>query len=231
MIWNGWELVFPLAEWDGHTWYGGHFGSGREPSSAVYIPDVNGRMHAGYDFGCPMRTHLYAIADGTVTQVGYNSGAGNFVVIRHQSPWGQTYWWRALHIDTGGTLVEEGQTLKAGDTYALAGTTGASAAPHLHAELTVASPYVHFSENKHVDIEYVVFGVPGRKGYQMITAEQQILKDLGYYDGVVDGIMGPKTEAAIRAHRTDSLKAGGDHRHKNTPPWKKYGGWVGVWGS
>jgi murein DD-endopeptidase MepM/ murein hydrolase activator NlpD len=174
-----------------------------------------------------MRTHLYAVADGEVTDIGYNSGAGNFVVIRHQSPWGQTYWWRALHIDYGGTLVEEGQTVKAGDVYALAGTTGASAAPHLHAELTIVPPYVHFTQNKHVDIEFVFFGVAGRKGYQMISAEQDALKAIGYYDGVVDGIMGPKTEDAIRRHRADAIKM--DHRHRNTPPWKRYGGWVGIW--
>lgn len=230
IIWEGWQLAWPLEEWDGKTWYGGHFGSGREPSSAVYDPSKNNRMHAGYDFGCPMRTPLYAIADGTVEDTGYNSGAGNYVVIRHESPWGQTYWWRALHIDNGGILVAVGQQLKRGEAYALAGTTGASAAPHLHAELTTAKPYVHFTENRHVDIEYVFFGDPGRKGFQMITAEQKALKALGYYDGVVDGIMGPKTEAAINAHRADSI-ADKNHRHRNTPPWKKLGGWVGTWGS
>lgn len=228
-MWNGWDLAWPLETWDGKTWFGGHFGSGREPSSAVYIPSKNNRMHAGYDFGCPMRTPLYAIADGIVTEVGWNAGAGNYVVIRHESPWGQTYWWRALHIDTGGTLVDEGDELKRGEVYAKAGTTGASAAPHLHAELTIVAPYVHFTENKHVDIEFVFFGVAGRKGYQMITAEQKALKELGYYDGVVDGIMGPKTEAAIVAHRADSLVLGSvDHRHKNRP-WAPLTGWVGKW--
>jgi murein DD-endopeptidase MepM/ murein hydrolase activator NlpD len=231
MEWNGWDLAFPIERWQGATWYGGHFGSGREPSSAVYDRFHNGRMHAGFDFGCNARTPLIAIADGEVVDVGYNSGAGNYVTLLHRAPWGTDYWFRALHIDWNGTLVTVGDTVPKGDTYALAGTTGASAANHLHAELTTAAPYVHHSENRHVDIEYVCFGIPGRKGTEMITAEQKALAALGYDVGVIDGIMGPKTEAAIAAHRADALKAGGqtDHRHRNTPPWKKLGGWVGKW--
>lgn len=222
--WNGWRLVFPIVNWQGSTWPGGHFGSARDPSGPVFIPGKTGRMHAGYDFGCAMREPLLAIADGVVTQTGYNSGAGNFVAIKHRAPWGQDYWFRALHIVNGGIKVREGQRVHAGEVYALAGSTGGSVAPHLHAELTIAEPYVPASAGKHVDIEFVFFGDSGRNGYHMTTEWQKILKKYGFYTGVVDGIPGPGTERALDAFAKKALEQTGgggaepvllNHRHKN----------------
>lgn len=226
--WEGWDLIFPMESWDGVTWYGGHFGSGREPSSEVYNPKENDRMHAGFDFGCKSGTPLFSMADGVVTEVGHNTGAGNYVVLEHISPWGTRYWYRALHILDGGTKVVTGQVVRAGDTIALAGSTGSSMAPHLHAELTIVPPYVHFTEDKHVDIEYVIFGKFGRKDSEMLTLFQKELKERGYYTGVVDGIMGPKSEAAMEGFISDSLERMKNHRHANRL-LRGMTGWVKVW--
>lgn len=46
---------------------------------------------------------------------------------------------------------------------------------------------------------------------QVITATQQKLKRLGYYDGVVDGQMGSQTSAAIRRYQlAENLKVTGE---------------------
>ena len=37
-------------------------------------------------------------------------------------------------------------------------------------------------------------------GYDTVAAVQQRLAELGYYRGVIDGIMGPQTRAAISAY-------------------------------
>jgi len=221
--WEGMTLVFPLVNWDGSTWCGGHYGSGREPSSVVYNPEANGRMHAGYDFGCPYREPLLALAAGTVTDLGYNTGAGNYVTIRHRHPAGFDFWARYLHIDWNGTVVRKGQIVEAGQIIAYAGTTGSSAAVHLHLDLTDAAPYVHWTEGHHIDVEWVLMGTPGRHGgIIMPTTVQKDLQDAGYYAGVIDGIWGPKSHAAYLASEAAQRCGGGgdgpvqDHRHHLT---------------
>jgi peptidoglycan hydrolase-like protein with peptidoglycan-binding domain len=48
-----------------------------------------------------------------------------------------------------------------------------------------------------------VTSVPGPKPASDVLAAQQRLKDRGYYAGPVDGVMGPDTEAAVRAYQRD----------------------------
>lgn len=237
VTWNGWELAFPIPEASPVIWYGGHFGSGREPSGVVYNPAENGRMHAGIDLACDLRTPMYSLADGDVTQVDtrweqgdHRVGGGNMVVVRHQAPWGSLYWHRILHIDNGGMRVKVGDKVKKGQLLALAGTTGASAGYHYHGELTIVKPWVDAKLNKHVDIEFVLTGKSGRKGYEMVTVIQQKLTEMGYDPGPVDGIMGEQTENALRDFMDDAVAPAGLRQHRHANRWAPKGGWVNVLG-
>jgi len=90
-----------------------------------------GRMHYGVDYaGCNRDTSL-SICDGVVRYArnGYNGGYGNLVVVRHFNGL-ETYY--AHHWSL---LVEEGDTVSAGDGIGIIGSTGRSTGPHLHFEV------------------------------------------------------------------------------------------------
>jgi murein DD-endopeptidase MepM/ murein hydrolase activator NlpD len=90
-----------------------------------------GTLHAGLDFAAPIGTPEYAAADGVVLRAGAASGFGLAVYVQHQNGDVTVYG----HMEQ--ILVEEGQTVRAGDTIALLGDAGQSTGPHLHFEVHV----------------------------------------------------------------------------------------------
>ncbi|WP_246625819.1 M23 family metallopeptidase [Modestobacter italicus] len=90
-----------------------------------------GTLHAGIDFAAPLGTPEYAAMDGVVVRAGAASGFGLAVYVQHENGDVTVYG----HMQE--ILVEEGQTVKAGDTIALLGNQGQSTGPHLHFEVHV----------------------------------------------------------------------------------------------
>jgi murein DD-endopeptidase MepM/ murein hydrolase activator NlpD len=90
-----------------------------------------GTLHGGLDFAAPIGTPERAAADGVVVRAGAASGFGLAVYVQHQNGDVTVYG----HMEE--ILVEEGQTVRAGDTIALLGNTGQSTGPHLHFEVHV----------------------------------------------------------------------------------------------
>jgi len=91
----------------------------------------HGRMHHGVDYaGCNKDTSL-SVWDGIVryADFGYNGGYGNLIIVRHFNGL-ETYY--AHHWDL---LVNEGDTVSAGDGLGIIGSTGHSTGPHLHFEV------------------------------------------------------------------------------------------------
>ena len=90
-----------------------------------------GRMHYGIDYAGCNRDTSRSVWDGVVryAERGYNGGYGNLVVVRHFNGL-ETYY--AHHWSL---LVEEGDTLSAGDGIGVIGSTGHSTGPHLHFEV------------------------------------------------------------------------------------------------
>lgn len=93
--------------------------------------DHSWRFHKGIDLGVPFGTPILSSNDGVVTFSGWDSGHGNMVVVDH----GEGVASRYCHASV--LYAELGDEVYAGDTIALAGSTGVSTGPHLHYELWV----------------------------------------------------------------------------------------------
>jgi murein DD-endopeptidase MepM/ murein hydrolase activator NlpD len=86
-------------------------------------------MHKGIDLAAPEGTEVFSVADGTVTDLGFDPIYGNYVLISHRDNWSSLYG-HLLSINT--TLRA---TVKAGAFIGKVGSTGQSTGPHLHFEL------------------------------------------------------------------------------------------------
>jgi murein DD-endopeptidase MepM/ murein hydrolase activator NlpD len=88
--------------------------------------------HAGIDLAAAYGTPIYATADGTVTDAGYNNGGyGNLVKIDH----GRGIETRYGHMSA--ILVRAGQRVARGQQIGRMGSTGRSTGSHLHYEVRV----------------------------------------------------------------------------------------------
>jgi len=86
-------------------------------------------FHRGIDLAAPMGTEIFAVADGVVTETGYNRVLGYFVRINHSRNWTSLYG----HMQRIGTTT--GTQVRAGTLIGWVGSTGLSTGPHLHFEL------------------------------------------------------------------------------------------------
>ncbi len=87
------------------------------------------KTHGGVDFGVPTGTSVIAVKSGKVSDVGYDSSYGYYVVIDH----GNGLKTRYAHNKTN--CVSVGQKVSAGQLIALSGNSGRSTGPHLHFEV------------------------------------------------------------------------------------------------
>jgi murein DD-endopeptidase MepM/ murein hydrolase activator NlpD len=86
------------------------------------------RNHNGVDIAVPAGTPVKPVLPGVVSYSGFRSGYGNEVIVVHDDGMITLY----AHNSTN--LVKEGESVSAGSTIALSGTTGRSTGPHLHFE-------------------------------------------------------------------------------------------------
>lgn len=92
--------------------------------------------HEGLDFMAPLGSEVYAVADGTVTEVRLDGNTnpmqfpyGNQVRIQHEEGYETIY----AHLDQ--VVVVRGQVVRTGQLIALADNTGHSSGSHLHLTL------------------------------------------------------------------------------------------------
>ncbi len=86
-------------------------------------------FHAGIDMAAPLGTQVYACKSGVVSQTGFNSTYGNFIIILHNG--NKT----SLYAHLSKIISKKGERVSTGQTIGLVGTTGASTGPHLHFEV------------------------------------------------------------------------------------------------
>jgi murein DD-endopeptidase MepM/ murein hydrolase activator NlpD len=85
--------------------------------------------HTGLDFAAPSGTPIKAVANGTVTSVGYDGSYGNKTVITLDD--GTELWF--CHQTS--YAVSSGQEVRAGEVIGYVGATGNVTGPHLHLEV------------------------------------------------------------------------------------------------
>lgn len=95
------------------------------------IERVRSGAHTGLDIATASGTPIVAAAGGTVKQASWCGSYGNLVVISHGNGV-ETYYAHCSRI-----LVSAGDTVNAGDTISLVGSTGNSTGPHLHFEVRI----------------------------------------------------------------------------------------------
>lgn len=177
------------------------FGMRKHPVDGVQ------KMHNGIDLvaksknGSTGTDYISAHSGGTVSGVGYNSSAGNYVRIKTAKNVVMYY----HHLKNMSTL-KEGQSVKRGDVIGYMGSTGKSTGAHLHFGIKVndqwvdPEPYLdkdYDEEVNTVDISVAVLK-RGAKG-ATVKALQALLIGYGHSCGTsgADGSFGAKTEEAV----------------------------------
>ncbi len=94
-----------------------------EVSRMHYGMDIDGYGHDGGD--------IVSCGDGVVTEVGYNNGYGNYIVVDHGNGV------QTLYAHMSGTAVSEGTAVNQGETIGYLGSTGMSTGTHCHLEVFV----------------------------------------------------------------------------------------------
>jgi murein DD-endopeptidase MepM/ murein hydrolase activator NlpD len=84
------------------------------------------RAHRGVDYGAPIGTPVWAVGDGTVTQVGWNGACGKQVTLRHRNGLETVYCHLSRVAVTAGATVAQKQVI------GWVGETGLATGPHLH---------------------------------------------------------------------------------------------------
>lgn len=115
--------------------------------------------HQGVDFGAPVGTPVYAVADGIVTSVGAQGPAlGKFSpTIKHKFRF-KTYYCTYAHVKK--SYVKAGDIVKMGQHIADVGVEGnAKSGPHLHFE---AQPTAFWQVGKGVNPKWI-FHYKGKK--------------------------------------------------------------------
>lgn len=95
------------------------------------------KAHNGVDYGTPVGTPVWSVADGTVTHAGWAGANGNLVCIRHMNAFETCY----AHLSK--VNVSRGQRVSQKQVVALSGNTGRSTGPHVHYALKRNGAYVN----------------------------------------------------------------------------------------
>ncbi|GAB2693999.1 peptidoglycan DD-metalloendopeptidase family protein [Paenibacillus thermoaerophilus] len=94
-------------------------------------------MHEGLDIDGKTGDDVYAAAEGTVLQTGFDSSRGHFIVIRHTAALQTIY----MHLSK--VLTKPGRTVKKGELIGRVGSTGRSTGSHLHYQVEVGGKPVN----------------------------------------------------------------------------------------
>jgi murein DD-endopeptidase MepM/ murein hydrolase activator NlpD len=96
------------------------------------------KMHTGVDWAAPNGTPIYASGNGTVEKVGWESGYGKYVRLRHTNGYETAYG----HMSGFARGIKAGVRVRQGQVIGYVGSTGLSTGPHVHYEIIVNGRFV-----------------------------------------------------------------------------------------
>ena len=155
------------------------------------------KPHTGADIGWyGTDDKVVAMASGKVVVPRYSNTAGNYIWIEHGNGYTTVY----SHLKS--ISVRNGQQVKQGQIIGIKGATGNSSGVHLHFEVIKHNTFTNDWSKK---LNPLLFFIDNT------TKEWQLwLKELGYYNGVVDGIYGDGTiKAVLDYQKKNKLSADG----------------------
>jgi murein DD-endopeptidase MepM/ murein hydrolase activator NlpD len=114
------EISGDLFGWPARGWISSWYGWRSDPFTGTRV------FHNGLDIGVDTGTPVRAAMEGIVSETGYNSSFGNYIVLSHHAGWMSLYG----HLQA--VSVKEGQRVASGQMIAYSGNTGYSTGPHLH---------------------------------------------------------------------------------------------------
>ncbi|MFD2182941.1 peptidoglycan DD-metalloendopeptidase family protein [Rhodoplanes azumiensis] len=96
------------------------------------------KMHTGVDWSAPMGTPIFASGNGTIEKVGWESGYGKYIRIRHANGYETAYG----HMTAYARGMDVGTRVRQGQVIGFVGSTGLSTGAHLHYEILVNGRFV-----------------------------------------------------------------------------------------
>ncbi len=100
------------------------------------------RKHNGIDYGVPIGTPVLSVADGTVTKVAQDNGAGKYIKVRYPNGY------EALYAHLSAFNVRVGDRVSQKQVIGRTGNTGLSTGPHLHYGLKKGGKYINPATEK-----------------------------------------------------------------------------------
>lgn len=97
-----------------------------------------GAMHRGVDFAGAIGTPIYSAGDGIVQFIGWKSGYGRIIIIKHNRRLSTAY----AHASRFAKL-KKGSKVEQGDIIAYIGKSGRVTGPHLHYEVRINGKQVN----------------------------------------------------------------------------------------
>lgn len=96
------------------------------------------KMHTGVDWSAPHGTPIYASGNGVVDKVGWESGYGKYIRVRHTNGYETAYG----HMSGFARSMAPGARVRQGQVIGYVGSTGLSTGAHLHYEILVNGRFV-----------------------------------------------------------------------------------------
>ena len=93
------------------------------------------RAHNGVDYAAKRNTPIRATGEGVIESVGWKSGYGRTIVIRHGGDISTLY----AHMEKYQSSIVKGSKIKQGQTIGYVGDSGLATAPHLHYEFKIGN--------------------------------------------------------------------------------------------
>ncbi|HEX4804127.1 MAG TPA: M23 family metallopeptidase [Myxococcaceae bacterium] len=97
------------------------------------------RAHNGVDYGAPIGTPVWAVADGLVTRAASDESAGRHLCLRHFNSMESCY----LHLSRFAAGVRAGVRVQQKQVIAFTGNTGLTTGPHLHFALKRGGHFIN----------------------------------------------------------------------------------------